>query len=467
MRILFIHKYNYHEPLGIMSLSAFLKEKGHHCEFIDLKFDRDYISCIKKIKPDIIAYSIISNTWQFYQKLNLEIKAKFNVFSVFGGPHTTFFPDFIKNEGVDAICVGEGEYAILDLANALEKNEDITRIQNLWIKKENEIFKNTPRRLIDDLDSLPFADRDLINIYNHYRNRSRVRLITSRGCPYNCSYCFNHSYRELYKDNGKMFRQRSVENVISELRLLKKMYNPRNIEFHDDVFIIDKFWIKEFLIQYKSEIDVPFDINVRVDLVTPEIMRQIKDAGCKCVHFGIEAGNPEIRNKLLNRNISNEQIINAAQLFKKEKLKTKPFNIVGLPGETVENVIETIMLNHKCKVTYAINTIYHPYPRTQLALYAQENGYYDGNPANLDKSLFYGKSAIKSPDIKKIIRLHYFFPFCVKMPFLIPLAKILIRLPLNKIYQSLFFLYRAYSVIFIYKQLSIREIFIFESKKKQ
>jgi radical SAM superfamily enzyme YgiQ (UPF0313 family) len=467
MKILFIHTYDYHEPIGIMMLSSYLKKEGHICELLDLEFERNYIKKIKQIKPDIIAYSILTVNYKFYLQINRNIQKQYPVFSVFGGTHTTFFPDFINENGVDAICVGEGEEAFAELVNAIESKKDYTNINNINVKYNGEIFKNKLRNLTQNLDDLPYPDRELINKYKHYKLRTRVRSITTRGCPYNCTYCFNHSFRKLFKDKGKYVRRRSVDNVINELIILKQMYHPHNIEFHDDVFILDKKWLNEFCVKFKDIIDIPYDISLRVELVTEDIVAKLKKSGCKCIHFGIESGNNEIRTNLLNRKMTDDQIISASLLFKKYKIKTKSFNIVGLPGETVENVFETILLNIKSEVSYAINTIYHPYPQTELAKYSIDNNYYDGKLEKIDKSLFYGKSVINTPGIKKIIRLHYLFAFCVKFPILIPFTRLLIQLPLNILYRVLFFLYRSYSVIFIYKQLSLRELFIFESNRKK
>lgn len=461
MQILFIHSFDYYEPIGLMTLSAFLKQNGHQCELLDVSFEKKYINEVLKIKPDLIAYSVTTNNWKRYQAINLEIKRQYKFTSIFGGPHCTFFPDMIMQDGVDIICRGEGEHAFLELANAIQTGNSYTNIQNLWVKIDGNIFRNDIRPLIQDLDELPFPDRDLINKYRPYRNRSRVRTIASRGCPYNCSYCFNHSYKSLSKGLGKFVRQRTPSNMISELIELKRIYNPRNFEFHDDTFILNKSWFDEFIELYISNaINIPFEINVRVDLVTHEIAQKLKKAGCYSVQFGIESGNERIRNSILNRQISENQIINASEIFRKEKIKINTFNLVGIPTENLNDVVDTIRLNAKCKVTYAMNSIFQPYPGTQLTKFAIDNNYYDGSVDTFDKNYLYGKSIIQTKDIKKIERLHYLFAFGVKFPKLIPLIILLSKLPLNKIYQSFYFLYRAFYVIFVFKRLSIKEILL-------
>jgi radical SAM superfamily enzyme YgiQ (UPF0313 family) len=207
-----------------------------------------------------------------------------------------------------------------------------------------------------------------------------------------------------------------------------------------------------------EKINVPFEVNVRADLVTTEIAGLLKKAGCYSVQFGIESGNEQIRNEILNRNISNEMILSASDIFKKIKIKINTFNLVGIPDETIADTIATMALNSKCKVTYAMNSIYQPYPGTKLAAYAFKRNYYDGKVDNFGKNYLYGKSILKYKDIKKIERLHYLFAFGVKYRFLLPIIKILINLPLNKIYQSCYFIYRAYNVIFVFKRLKLKEI---------
>lgn len=463
MKIAFIHSYDYYEPIGIMTLSSVLKSHGHQCELIDIKLERKFDKAIENFKPDIIAYSVTSNRWKYYQKLNQDLKTKHSFFAIFGGPHATFFPEFINENGIDAICRGEGEYAILELADALENNKDFTQIKNLWVKQGKLIIKNDIRDLIHDLDSIPFPDRELINKYKHYQKRSRIRIITSRGCPYNCSYCFNNQYKDLSATAGKFVRHRSPENVIEELEGLIKLYNPRNLEFHDDIFILDKKWLKEFTaLKIKKNINIPYEVNVRVNLVTPEIVTLLKNSGCYSVQFGIETGNIEHRRQILNRDMSNETIINAAKLFKAKGILINAFNMVGIPKETINDTISTLKLNSEAGVTYAMNTIYQPFPGTLLSKIAVDMGLYSGDVGEFDKNYLYGKSIIKSVDRKRIERMHYLFAFGVKLPLIIPLLLFLTKLPLNPIYKLYYFIYRAYNVVFVFKRIKISEFFIIE-----
>jgi len=459
MKVLFIYKYEFVEPLGILSLSSYIKKEGHTVDFIDLHFCKDYINEIKQVQPDVIAYSVTTGKHKFYLKLNNSLKKHFNFFAIFGGPHCTFFPEFIHEKGVDAICKGEGELAFAEFLNKLEKNEDIKTIPNIDVKIEDKIYTNPLRHKIIDLDVLPFVDRELTSKYKSYKQAHVRFVITGRGCPYNCTYCFNHSYNKLYEGKGKMLRQRSVDNVISELKIIKKDWAPRRFQFVDDTFILDKKWTLEFCERYKKDVKIPFICYARVNLINEDIIKALKNAGCIVLLFAIESGNEYIRNEVLKRNISEEQILNAAKLCNKYKIRLFTQNMVGLPDETLENVWETIRLNIRCKPGYAWASIFQPYPRTELCDYSIKKGYYKGDVDMLYEGYFTG-SIMKLKDIKKIERLHKLFPIAVSYPFLIPIIKLLIKLPLNKLYSLMWNVHRAYSYIFKVKQVDFIELFI-------
>jgi radical SAM superfamily enzyme YgiQ (UPF0313 family) len=461
MKILFIYKNEYVEPLGIMHLSAYMKRHGHECDFIDIRFEKDLYGEVARVAPQIIAYSVTTGTHRSYQKLNMDLRKRFRFFAVFGGPHCTFFPEFIEEEGVDAICRGEGELPLLELAEALGHGLGITGIKNLWVKTPDKIYRNDVRDLIDDLDTLPFADRELVNKYNHYRKMHRRSVMTSRGCPYQCTYCFNHSYNALYKDKGRVVRRRSIENVMLELKTIKQEHAPRRFHFWDDTFNLDHKWTAEFCRRYKDEIGLPFLVNVRMNMVNEDFVRAIKDAGCITVVTAIESGNEHIRNGVLKRGISEKQMVDSCALFNKYKLNIYIGNMTGLPDETLDMAFETLALNIACKPSYSMICIYTPYPRTELCEYSKEKGYYNGDMDSIEASYF-SKSVMKIKDLDKLVRFHHLFSLGAAFPAAIPLIKLLIRLPLDRIYLSLWHLHRAWCYFFKVRYIDISEIFIRE-----
>lgn len=465
MKFLFIHQYFYFEPLGLMSLSAVLKQAGHECFFIDTEFSHNVVSEVLCIKPDVIAYSVTTGMHRYFSELNLKIKQSIHFISLFGGPHCTQFPDFIEEEGVDIICRGEGDQAIRELADKLSENEDYTSIKNLWVKVNDQIFRNDIRNLIDNLDELPLPDRELIMKYEVYRKSHTRWVRTARGCPYLCSYCLNSVFNNLFKDKGKIIRRRSVAHVISELKQIKNNYRPRKIHFSDDTFNLNEDWVIELLELYKNEIVIPFIALIRLNLVTERLVKSLKDAGCFLVECGIESGNEHLRNDILKRNISSEQTLQASALFNKYGIKMLTLNIFGLPDETVDMAMETVYMNRQAKVSYASSTVFQPYPMTELADYAHAQGYYNGQINLVKKDYYFEGSILKMKDIKKLVRIHYLLNFFIKMPFLLKIRETLIGLPLDIMYKILFFADKSFHFVFVINKLDIAEIVLLYKNK--
>ena len=451
MRIAFIlNENNIAEPMGIMYLSGLLKLNSHQAKLFHAS-KKNWLDDLKDFNPDIAAYSVISGSHNDYLKINNQVKKNFDLFSIFGGPHTTFFPETIKKENVDAICIGEGEQAILELITNKEKSADIFKTKNIWFKNGESIIKNEVRPLMQNLDVVPFPDRDIIYSEDKYLMESKIkRFLSNRGCPFKCTYCFNHAYNEIYKENKKIIRWRSVKNLINEIQEVKEKYPLGLVRFIDDIFILPPVtWLEEFADMYRSYINLPFVCNLHVKTVTENKVKLLKQAGCSAVYMAIEAGNDRMRNQLLDRNMTKEEMLRSFNLVHKYKLSIASENILGLPGGTLENDLETLKLNISCKVDNPISTIFQPYPKTRLGEYAVENGFFDGDFDSLGKSYF-GLSPLKfssNLEKRKIENLQRFFGLGVNFPILLFVIKVLILFPPNKIYDLIYRFWDSYSKI--------------------
>ncbi len=453
MKILFLSKEQpYFEKLGSMYISGMLRKHKHQAKLsiIDKLNFKEIKSEISRYQPDILAYSIVTGEHIYFLGLNKKLKKYFDILSIFGGPHPTFFPEIINAEGVDAICIGEGEYALLELANALRDNKPIENIANLWVRKNNQIFKNDLRLLIEDLDNLPFPDRDFMYEGAPKLKRYKTKSFQiSRGCPYSCSYCFNHAYNKIYEGRGKTLRHRSVANLIEEISRVKEKYPLEFIWFIDDTFLLKPDgWLEEFAHNYKKKAGIPFLCNVRVDLVNDDNVRLLEEAGCYSVWFGLECADPDIRNNLLKRKMTNEQILSTCALLRKRGIKFGTQSICGLPVEKALNTdFETLDLNIKCRPDFALTSIFYPYPKTGLGDYSYKNNYLQvkdfQNVPESNKLVSVLK--FSSPQEKKgIQRLHKLFGVTVEYPSLLPLTKFLIKLPLDMIFTFIFFAWYGY-----------------------
>ncbi len=351
-----------HQPLGASYIAAVLKENGHEVSAINID-DGDYVNKIKKLNPGMLAYSVATSQAPRYFRVNREIKQEHDCFSLFGGPHPTFFPQMVEEEGVDAICTGEGEHSTLELCNALDEGKDFTNIHTLQFSVGNQVIRNPNSSFIDKtgLNVLPFPDREIIRDFPVWQQRTGY-IMAGRGCPYDCTFCFNHISRDTQK--GRWTRQRSVDNVLAELHWLKETYKVVYIAFQDDTFILNRRWLREFLPRYGKEIGLPFICNVRCDLTDEEEARLLADAGCIRVATGIENGDDELRQKILAKSISSEQIIKACDLYYQHGIKVIGQNMFGVPGETVESALSTIDLNIRCRTHINTFSFFAPFPGT-------------------------------------------------------------------------------------------------------
>ncbi len=441
-KILFVQNMLY-EYLGVAYLSAALKKANHHCDVFIEGYDNDLFSH----EADIYAFSCTTGLHKWALRVAKEIKKRTHKLVIFGGPHATFFPEIINSPEVDIVGMGECEQAIVELADRWQKKQDITKIKNLWVKSKGKVYKNELRALTDNLDTLENPDRELyLGKYPFLRDLPRKAFFSGRGCPYNCTFCFNHSLNKLYTGKGRMVRRRSVGHVINEIKEVRKKYPLKAVFFQDDTFILHKEWVKEFMNKYKKEIRIPFLCLIRADLVDEGMVRCLKEGGCVTVFFGIESGNEVIRNDVLKKRISNAQIIRAGQLLRKYRIKFKTYNVLGFPGETVETAFETVHLNQKVKSDYPWCALLQPYPRTEIyeQLKAQHMIPAQFSLDDIHTSFFLDTVVVKD---KELVNLQKLFFYAVKFPIMEPLIKKLIKLKPNKFFELAFLASYAYVYI--------------------
>jgi len=461
MRILFINKFLdkhtiYRVPLGILYLASSLKKSGHNI-FICEPSREDVFKKVEQIKPEMICYSLRTGFHRYYIELNKQLKNKFIFFSVFGGPHPTFFPEMIEENGVDAVALGECEEALVDLANCLEKNQSYLGIRNFWFKIRDGVFKNELRPLEQNLDRLDFPSRSLLDDYKEIKFSVINNFITSRGCPFNCSYCFNHRLKEMYAGQ-KYIRRRSVDNIIAEIKEVAAKYNLERIHFEDDTFNMDKDWLTEFAVKYPK---IPFKCNLRANLVDEEVVKLLKKANCISVTFAIEAGNDRIRNEILCRNMTKDQIIKCAGLLKKYEIKFITENILANPTSTLSDDIETLDLNIVCQPEYPTVSLLQPYPGTKIFEIAVANKQFKAADINNLESFFYS-SPLEISQKQERNNLQKLFAIIVAFPFLRKYLNFLIsRKRLLPFYKILYSLWRPYCLMFkiMPHRFTVREFF--------
>ena len=371
MRVLFIHRLFTlttlgREPLGILYLAAALKKGGHEVELADAESSGLALRKIESFRPHLLAYPIIRTGFhRFYLELNRKIQQNHPLPTVWGGPHPTFYPEMLQEERIDYICRGEGDEAFRELLDRLQDNLSPDEVANFWIKKESgKIIKNPPRPLVPDLDDLPFPDRELLYRYPAWERFPVKSFIAGRGCPYNCSYCFNPPLRELYGNPGNFVRRRSVENLLCEISEVKARYPLQFIQFEDDIFPSETKWLKKFSSLYPQRIGLPFAVNAHPETIRPQMIKLLKKAGCHSVNLGLETAETELRRRILKRKTSNERIIEACRLVKSSGIQLLLEVMLGIPGSGLEDDLATLRMAKQCRPDFSIASLFQPYPGT-------------------------------------------------------------------------------------------------------
>jgi len=366
---------------GIGSLSSFLKLHGHKTSLIHITKLMDKETFIKHIfqeSPDLIGFSSTQHVFPIVKKLARWIKEeKIQLPVICGGIYPTLNPnETINTEGIDMICRGEGEEPLCELCTNIEKGRNIKKVSNIWYKYHKTIYKNPLKQPCHDLSNLPFPDRTIFKYRNLFNeNQGYATVMVSRGCPYQCSYCCNQALRNIYDQKVKYTRFRSIDSAISEIKkILRDFPFIQAIHFDDDILFLNESWGNAFFSRYKDEVGVPFRCNARPNLLNKKRIELMSEAGCIEVAIGLESGNDHIRNKILKRNLSRDQIKNASHLCKNSKIHIKSFNMVGIPYEDTRAVLETIKLNAEIGVEEIQTTIFQPYKGTSLFDLCLEKG---------------------------------------------------------------------------------------------
>jgi len=396
--------YFYH---GIAYLSAVLKKAGHQTNLIHLTKEvavQDFQEKIKTLKPDLIGFSVTSHMFPFLQKYTAAAKEITAVPIICGGAHPTLCPEeVLADKNIDMICRGEGELALLELCQKMEKKKPIKDIKNIWVKKNGKIYKNIIRPVIVDLNLLPFPDREIFDYSNlNLEKKGVATFMFSRGCPFQCAFCCEYTFRKLYPNPQNYVRFRSPKLTIAEIKeTIKKYPFIKFIRFDDDLLFVNKKWVKEFVEMYKKEIGLPFSADMRVDMASEEFFSLLKETGAHLFRFGVESGNNYILKEVLNKGITVTQIKKAFKLAKEKGIKTQAYNMVGVPYEGPKEILDTIKLNAQIEPDISVVSIFYPYRGTRLYKICLEKGFFKEEKNQKIPKNYYSYSVLTLPTIRR------------------------------------------------------------------
>lgn len=477
MKVLFIDNFSFN--FGIASLSSVLKQNGHNVELLYYSFSKlrcsdvylhpeKYYSFDKiadkamERKPDIIGFSVLSANYMFYKKAAEAIRKKTNIPIVVGGVFPTINPDFfINNTCCDFVFRGEAEPVIVELIDKISSGNyhDLPNI--VYRKDDGSIIHNEMSSFVEDLDKLPFYDKDMYPV-----NSVQLNMSTSRGCVFSCAYCSSGKYSGLTVRKGsRRVRKRSVDSVIEEIKrsLLARPY--KEISFWDDFFITTPSWLAEFSEKYSKEINLPYACIAFPAAINKEVAALLAKSGCKVVCMGFQTANEEYKKNVLKRNETNERVVSAIRCLEEHGIKYSLDHIFNFPGQSKRHIEESLDFFINNNVKWVSIYFLNYYPDSEITKYAYENGFIDSKQfSKIMKNELIGDQSFKgtvTDEGKAKEQVQYAMLFRLVNLFPGRWIKWILKKDLQKMFPTNRYLYYSLSLLTLLKEQGLRRLFIF------
>lgn len=380
-------------PLGIAYIASVLESGGIEVKIIDAPaVEMDYGAIQMEVatySPDVVAITSVTPTLDSaLQVARMSKEACPSAYVVLGGYHPTFtYNELLKHDFVDFIVRGEGEYTMLELVKTLEQGEDLRKVRGIAY----EDYVTPDRPVIDDLDGLPFPARHLLPMADYKILSMKLpvgTLISGRGCPYQCSFCASSAM------HGNKLRLRSSTNVVDEMEHLVDVHKAEMLAFMDDTFCLNKQRINDICNEIKDRgFDNYWGCTARVDTISEDLLKKMKDAGCITLFLGVESADQQNLNEL-NKNITISKIKKTFKITRKLGVRTIASVVLGMPGDTRRSIENTINFVKKLEPNYAIFSLATPYPGTDF--------YQKSKDERLIKTTDWSKFNLLSPVIETV-----------------------------------------------------------------
>jgi len=383
LSVLFLQDNGINESLALTELAGVLRRRGH---FVSLLIERDegrwFADRVRSARPGLVI--VPCNVYA--QKTVLDLVARVRGWLpgtpvLVGGTHPTFCPDFLKEDPIDLMLVGEADVAVPELADRLAAGLGPEGIAGIWVKDgEGRITSTGPAPRVEQLDSLPLPDRGLYYRYPYQARFPWKKFTTGRGCANDCAFCYNHFVREVY--GGRHFvRRKSPGRVLDEVAEVARRARLEWVHFADDLFVTDLDWLEELATVYPASCPLPFSCNSSADRLTERACGLLARAGCKVVAMGVETADEAFRIRLMNKPATDRVLHEAAANVRGHGMQLVVFVMLGLPGESTEEAAATLRLARDLRADAVRVMMAVPLPGTRMTQQAAEKGFIDERAA--------------------------------------------------------------------------------------
>jgi anaerobic magnesium-protoporphyrin IX monomethyl ester cyclase len=375
--------------LGLAYVAGALRAAGYQqvrildATLSDRPFE-DIGKAVREFAPDVAGLSVTTpmlNPSLEVAKMIRETNRSIRI--IFGGVHPTLFPaDVAREEAVDIVVFGEGEETVVELVKALEDGEEPEGIRGIAYKKKDRVVVNDPRPRIENLDSIPFPAYDLLPVERYsgpqISKTPFLSMITSRGCPYRCIFCDAHLVF------GRKYKSHSAERTFQEIQHLIRHFGVKEIMFKDSEFTFDLKRVGELCDRILEEkVKITWSCNGRIGRIDLPLLKKMRAAGCRLIHFGVESGDQKILD-ILKKQIKIPDILYTFAQCRRARIKTVANFMIGNPGESRESIEKTFALARKLHADYANFGFLLPLPGTELYEMATDNQWFLENYNPLD-----------------------------------------------------------------------------------
>ncbi len=416
-RVLFVQDSGINESLALAELSAVLRARGHYCRLLLGDEEPQLRGAIRAFAPDLcIIPCPVAGHERALADARVVRQAAAACVIAFGGTHATFHPELIEQDAVDAVCIGEAEGPLADLADRIHSGQGWSDVAGLVVLVDGDVVQNPLPPPLADLNDLPLPDRALYFRYPFLARLPWKKFSTGRGCVHDCAFCWNQTLNRMLPEGSQFVRRKSPARAVAEVAAVRDRWPLRLVHFSDDLFTVHPEWVEEFAELYPAAIGLPFTCNTSVPLVSERAVEALRRAGCAGVAIGVETGNEDLRTRILGKAVPNADIREAARCIKGAGMQLITYNMVGSPGESVEDVLETIQLNREIGTDLLRVNIAIPLPNTAFEDTAFSLGFLEERAQdNRVETLTRPELLVQSAEHQELVNLYLLFRAGVHM----------------------------------------------------